>query len=147
MFSLTFSSNKKDKKLISVDKVSKVSDFLTKKKNFWKSLVLKQNTSKGGKWDGERNQITTSSLRDFYFLNIRGALFTFSFNFMYRELARQTNTNSNSPLKMHFRKRLHFRCKSSYFHPTKGGDIGVAPFKMSRTAHLVTLNCDSAVGQ
>ena len=121
--------NQERQKLISVDKVSKVSDFFFKKKNnFWKSLVLKQNTSKGGKWDGERNQITTSSLRDFYSLNIRGALFTFSFNFMYREPARQTNTNSNSPLKMHFCKRFLFRCKSSYFHPTKGGDVGVTPF-------------------
>ena len=81
MFSLTFSSTKKDKKLISVDKVSQLLDLFLKKKIF-KSLVLKQNTSKGGKWDGERNQITTSSLRDFYSLNIRGALFTFSFNFM-----------------------------------------------------------------
>ena len=127
---LTFSSTKKDKKLISVDKVSQLLYFFLKKKTlfFLKSLVLKQNTSKGGKWDGERNQITTSSLRDFYSLNIRGALFTFSSNFMHRKPARQTYTNSNSHLKMHFRKRFHFRCKSSYFHPTKGGDLGVTTF-------------------
>ena len=121
--------NQERQKLISVDKVSKVSDFFFKKKNnFWKSLVLKQNTSKGGKWDGERNQITTSSLRDLCSLNIRRALFTFSFNFTYREPTRQTNTNSKSLLKMHFHERVHFRCKSSYFHPTKGGDVGVTPF-------------------
>ena len=142
--------NQERQKLISVDKVSQLLYIFLKKKKttfFFKSLVLKQNTSKGGKWDGERNQITTSSLRDLCSLNIRRALFTFSFNFTYREPTRQTNTNSKSLLKMHFHERVHFRCKSSYFHPTKGGDVGVTPFQMSRTAHLVTLNCDSAVGQ
>ena len=125
---LTFSSTKKDKKLISVDKVSQLLYFFFKKNFFSQIIGFETKYLERGKWDGERNQITTSSLRDFYSLNIRGALFTFSSNLMHRKPARQTYTNSNSRLKMHFRKRFHFRCKSSYFHPTKGGDLGVTTF-------------------
>ena len=126
---LTFSSTKKDKKLISVDKVSQLLYFFLKKKHFFSQIIGFETKyfERGKVGRGKKSNYNIQSKR-LLLLKHSWGTFYFSSNFMHRKPARQTYTNSNSRLKMHFRKRFHFRCKSSYFHPTKGGDLGVTTF-------------------